>query len=159
MIKYLLFIDGSADPRSKIAFGSFLLIPEGLSFSTKLQVESKFFNNSSSSKVELETLLYILKRLENKSIGLTVYSDSNLILNLMRRRKRLEQMDFRSKSNRRLNYHLLYREFYTLMDHLDCKFIKVKGHSKATLKDEIDDFFSLVDRASRKALRSYLKSN
>jgi len=39
-------------------------------------------------------------------------------------------------------------------------FIKVKGHKKSSLKDEIDTIFNLVDKASRRALRmniTYLK--
>ena len=39
---------------------------------------------------------------------------------------------------------------------LNLVFIKVKGHKKSGLKDEIDNIFNLVDKASRKALREYI---
>jgi hypothetical protein len=40
-----------------------------------------------------------------------------------------------------------------MVDILDCEFIKVKGHKKTSVKDEIDEVFTLVDRATRKTLR------
>ncbi len=46
-----------------------------------------------------------------------------------------------------------YREFFRKLDIFDCEFIKIKGHKKASLKNEIDEVFTLVDRATRKALR------
>jgi hypothetical protein len=36
---------------------------------------------------------------------------------------------------------------------LDCEFIKVHGHQASNQKDLIDRLFTIVDRASRKALR------
>jgi len=35
----------------------------------------------------------------------------------------------------------------------DCRFIKVRGHKRSIQKDDIDQIFSIVDRASRNALR------
>ncbi|MCT7910514.1 hypothetical protein N5912_01585 [Arcobacter lacus] len=36
---------------------------------------------------------------------------------------------------------------------MDIDFIKIKGHKKNSLKDELDTIFNLVDKASRSALR------
>jgi len=36
---------------------------------------------------------------------------------------------------------------------LDCEFIKVQGHKKSSIKNNIDDIFTLVDQATRNALR------
>jgi len=47
----------------------------------------------------------------------------------------------------------LYKEFYLLIDKFNCDFIKVTGHLASTEKNEIDKIFTLVDRASRNALR------
>ena len=41
-----------------------------------------------------------------------------------------------------------------IFDQLDYEFIKVKGHKKSNQKDDIDRLFTMVDRASRDALRS-----
>ena len=58
-----------------------------------------------------------------------------------------------------LNFSLLIYLNFNLIDHLECNFIKVKGHKRSHQKTEIDQYFSLVDKASRKALRQYLKPN
>jgi hypothetical protein len=40
-----------------------------------------------------------------------------------------------------------------MTDLYDCDFIKVKGHKKMEDKDVVDRYFTLVDKASREALR------
>ena len=72
----------------------------------------------------------------------------------MRRRERLEQNNYRSKKNRRLNNYKLYQEFYRLTDQLNCDFVKVCGHKVSNQKNLIDNLFTLVDRSSRNALRA-----
>ena len=52
-----------------------------------------------------------------------------------------------------MNNHILYKEFFIKLDSLNISFIKVKGHKKTSLKDDIDNIFNLVDKASRNALR------
>ena len=52
-----------------------------------------------------------------------------------------------------MNNHELYKDFFEKTDELNLIFIKVKGHKKNSLKDEIDTIFNLVDKASRNALR------
>jgi hypothetical protein len=52
-----------------------------------------------------------------------------------------------------INNQELYKEFFEKIDKLNIIFIKVKGHKKNSLKDEIDNIFNLVDKASRNALR------
>ena len=83
-----------------------------------------------------------------------MYTDCQNILNLELRREYLELNNYFSKNNKRLNNYLLYQEFYKLVDTLDCTFIKVKGHKRKKEKNDIDNIFSLVDKASRRALRS-----
>ncbi len=61
-----------------------------------------------------------------------------------------------SRSNKRIINHELYKEFYKITDLLDCEFVKVKGHKRQETKDEIDKIFTLVDKASRNALREAL---
>jgi hypothetical protein len=69
------------------------------------------------------------------------------------RRNRLENDDYISKSGRQINNHELYREFFKLTDQINCEFIKIKGHNKTSLKENIDWLFTIVDRASRNAVR------
>jgi len=82
-----------------------------------------------------------------------VYTDSQNIMGLQERRDGFEQNDYRSKKNKRLNHYELYQEFYRMIDQLDCELVKVRGHQVSNQKDDIDRLFTLVDRASRNALR------
>ena len=126
---------------------------ERLSDELMAQVKVKLFTQTSSTKLELQTLLWALSEIPVSVCKLFVYTDSQNIVGLPARRERLEQRDYRSNKNVRLGNSELYREFYRLTMPLDYELVKMKGHRRASQKDEIDRLFSLVDQASRKALR------
>jgi len=151
-----LFTDGSVDSQSNIGYGAYLVVSEnGLSLDTlRSRVKVRRFENSSSAKLELQTLLWALSDIQNLGGRVIVYTDSQNIMGLPGRRDRLEQNDYRSKKNRRLSHYELYQEFYRLIDQLDFEFVKVRGHRVSNQKDDIDRLFTLVDKASRNALRS-----
>lgn len=155
MDKLLLFTDGSVDPKLKVGYGAYLAIDENdLSIDSKESlVKVKSFDDTSSTKLELQTLIWALTEIQGAARSVVVYTDSQNIIGLPRRRKSLEQNDFYSAKNKRLSNHELYRAFYNLMDQLDCELIKVEGHLSYIQKDNIDKLFTLVDRASRKALK------
>jgi ribonuclease HI len=156
MDELMLFTDGSVNPRSKIGHGAYLSVAElGLSSAVlRAQVKVKRFENTSSTKLELQTLLWALSDVQPEGRKLIVYTDSQNIMGLQRRRDQLEKNDYRSKNNKRLNNYDLYQEFFRITDQLDCELVTVHGHRKSNQKDEIDKLFTLVDRASRKALRT-----
>ena len=82
-----------------------------------------------------------------------MYTDSQNIMGLQGRRDRFERNDYHSKKNKRLNNYELYQEFYRMTDQLDCELVKVRGHQASNQKGYTDRLFTLVDRASRNALR------
>jgi ribonuclease HI len=151
----ILFTDGSVNTRLHIGYGAYLAVPGPGRWSDELmaQVKVKLFTQTSSTKLELQTLLWALSEIPVSVCKLLVYTDSQNIVGLPARRERLEQRDYRSNKNVRLGSSELYREFYRLTDLLDCELVKVSGHRSVKQKDEIDRLFSLVDQASRKALR------
>ena len=155
MDELMLFTDGSVNAHSKIGYGAYLAVSErGLSLdSLRLRVKVRRFEHTSSTKLELQTLLWALGDIQALRSRVIVYTDSQNIIGLQGRRDRLEQNDYRSKKNRRLNNYKLYQEFYRMSDQLDCVFVKVRGHLVSNQKDDIDRLFTLVDRASRNALR------
>jgi ribonuclease HI len=155
MNNILLFIDGSVDVQSKTGFGAWLVVSEPIPSpeSLKKQVKVKRFEQTSSTKLELQTLLWALNDIPVSTNKLIVYTDSQNIMGLHRRRERFEKNDYYSKNNRRISNHDLYREFFRITDMLDCEFVKVQGHQPTKQKDEIHRLFTLVDRASRIALR------
>jgi ribonuclease HI len=113
----------------------------------------KRFENTSSTKLEIQTVLWALSEVGEIEGKITLYTDSQNIIGLPGRRERLEKSDFYSKQNRRITNWELYKDFYRLTDELNIEIVKVSGHKRTSTKDNIDRLFTIVDRASRKALR------
>lgn len=151
----MLFTDGSVNTKSKIGYGAYLQVSEPVLLldSLKSQVKIKRFENTSSTKLELQILLWSLNEIKETTDKVVVYTDSQNIISLPARRERFEQNDYRSKKNVRLKNYELYMEFFRITDKLNCEFIKVSGHQTSNRKNDIDKIFTLVDRASRIALR------
>lgn len=120
---------------------------------SKDKIKTKRFENTSSSKLELEALLWAFSEFNGANYKIFVYTDCQNIIGLKTRRERFEKNDYLSRTNKRIKNHELYKAFYKITDLLDCEFVKVKGHKKKETKDEIDKIFTLVDKASRNALR------
>ena len=155
MKKIKLFIDSSLNPQSKIGFGSYLFLDEeNISFEEmKKNIKIKRFEDTSSTKLELQTFLWSLEEIIDKNVVIEVYTDCQNIVGLKDRREKLEKNDFHSSSRKLMSNHELYKEFFEKTDKLNIILTKVKGHKKNSLKDEIDTIFNLVDKASRNALR------
>jgi ribonuclease HI len=155
MVDLMLFTDGSVNTQSNIGYGAYLAVSErGLSLdSLRTRLKVKRFEPTSSTKLELQTLLWALSDIQALGIKVIVYTDSQNIMGLPGRRVWFEQNDYRSKNNKRLNNYELYQEFFRMTDRLDFEFVKVAGHQVSKQKDDIDRLFTLVDRASRNALR------
>jgi len=90
-----------------------------------------------------------------KTMRVVVYSDPQNILGLLARRSGLEDREYFSRNGKQLNNTELYQQFFKAMDLCDCQIIKVDGHKARHSKNEIDHLFSLVDKASRFALREF----
>jgi ribonuclease HI len=150
-----IFTDGSVNTRSRIGYGAYLSILErGLSLDSLMScVQVKKFDNTSSTKLELQTLLWALSDVQALGKRVIIYTDSQNIARLRGRRDHFEKNGYRSKKNRHLINYELYQEFFRVTDPLDCEFIKMRGHTVSHQKDEMDAIFTLVDRASRNALR------
>ncbi len=155
MPELLLFTDGSVNTKSNIGYGAYLIVSDSnLSLDElRTQVKVRRFEQTSSTKLELQTLLWAIKDIQTSGCKVIIYTDSQNIIGLPQRRERLEQNDYRSNKGNRLNNFELYQDFYQLIDQLDCQLIKVHGHQPVKQKNAIDLLFTLVDRASRKALR------
>ncbi len=150
-----LFTDGSVNPQSCIGFGAYLLLNSLELSSAELEkkIKIKKFENTSSTKLELETLLWALDEVSMKNFKITVYTDCQNIIGLEARRDGFEAKNYMTSKAKLIKNHELYKDFFERLDILDCEFIKVKGHKKTSVKNEIDEIFTLVDRASRNALR------
>jgi ribonuclease HI len=155
MKEILLFTDGSVNTKSKIGFGAYLAVFDSeLSLDDlRTMVKVRRFENTSSTKLELQTLLWALNEIKSFGKNVKVYTDSQNILTLSGRRSMFEQNDYKTNNSRNISNHELYKAFYILTDQMNCEFVKVHGHMASHQKENIDMLFTLVDRASRKALR------
>ncbi|QKF73520.1 ribonuclease H family protein [Aliarcobacter faecis] len=164
MEKIELFTDSSVNPQNKIGFATFLQKNDKkISLDIlKSSIKIKKFENTSSTKLELQSFLWALEELEKEKKDISnflieVYTDCQNIISLQNRKERLENNNYHSKNGKLINNYDLYKEFFDKTDKLNITFIKVKGHKKTALKNEIDNIFNLVDKASRSALRVYFK--
>jgi len=148
-----LFCDGSVNPQKKIGFGAYFIYDDKL---INQDIKIKKFEDTSSTKLELEVLLWALNEFKFGKEEIIIYTDCQNILGLEKRREKLESNNYKTSTGKIVKNHELYKNFYKITDILNCTFEKVKGHKKASIKDEIDKLFNLVDKASRKALREYL---
>ena len=172
MTRYALFTDVSLNPTLKLGFGAYLVIPSSfLEISLERIIRSAFaeqirlrrFEVTSSTKLEVQTLLWALEDFQKEVSGsrfgtLDVYSDSQCVTGLLRRRSQLEMNGFcNSGKNRLLKNACLYRKFYKFHDTLGFEVIKVAGHARSCSHDSIHRVLSFVDKEARKALKLCMK--
>jgi ribonuclease HI len=157
----LLFTDGSVDVKSGIGYGAFLALQENDIFldDLKNEVRIRRFENTSSVRLELETLLWALSEISGAECKIVIYTDSQNIVSLPGRRKKLEENNYYSKKCRIIGNHELYREFFKVTDLLNYELIKAKGHQPTRQKNQIHRLFALVDKASRNALRNEISKS
>ncbi|MGD0585820.1 MAG: RNase H family protein [Oryzomonas sp.] len=164
---FALFTDVSLNPQRKLGVGGFLLIP--MSFleaephnimldEVSARLEIKRFAETSSTTLEVQTVLWALEHSREKLTGqacgdLRIYTDSQCVAGLLGRRSGLERNNFIAKrSGRSLSNAPLYRAFYAAHGQLGFQVIKVTGHSRTCSHDTIQRTFSHVDQEVRRAL-------
>lgn len=150
-----LFIDGSVDPKSRVGFGAYLLNEEidSIVDDSSESIKIRAFNNTSSTRLELEVLIWALGEVIYNE--LSIYTDSQNIIKLLQRRDKIEENDYGTNSGVLLGNHLLYKTFFQRFDSMSLEFFKVRGHSPKSQRSGIESIFGLVDRASRRALREH----
>lgn len=143
--RYLhLFTDGSVNPGSGIGYGAYLAVQgKVLNYSEVIitDIQIKQFSSTSSTKLEIQTLIWALYSIRQIPCKIIIYTDSQNIIGLWARRERLEKSNYLSKGNKPITNRALYKEFFRLTDELTCEFKKMKGHRPTRLKDEAGRFF------------------
>lgn len=159
MKELMLFTDGSVNVQSRVGYGAYLIVADrGITLELlQTQVQVRRFEDTSSTKLELQTLLWALSEIQAPVKEVIVYTDSQNTIGLIDRRGRLEKSNYFAKNNKRLKHYELYQAFYRIIDQLNCEWVKVHGHRSSSERDETDRLFSLVDKASRSALRNAKK--
>lgn len=166
-----LFTDVSMNPELKLGVGAYVAVPASFlqaSFRTieRSEVAGRLkvrrFEDTSSTKLEVQTVLWALEEYRKDSKvtepgKLSLYSDSQCVSGLLKRRPGLSAGDFLSKrTDRPLRNAPLYRAFYEFYDELGFEVIKVEGHSGSRRCDTEHRIFSFVDKEVRKALKLWM---
>jgi len=171
MNSFALFTDVSVNPQRKLGIGGYLLLPvpflerephdiEQCDVAARIKIQR--FEETSSTRLEVQTVLWALDDVRGELTGsapgsLRIYTDSQCVAGLVRRRAALTDSDFIAKrSGRPLTNATLYHEFYAAYDQLGFQLIKVSGHSRASSHDTVHRIFSYVDREVRKELTRWL---
>ena len=92
MKKIKLFTDSSVNPQLKIGFAAFLKVTdEKVSLEEiKKDIKIKRFENTSSTKLELQTFLWAIEEINlNTSFLIEVYTDCQNIIGLPNRKEKL----------------------------------------------------------------------
>ena len=128
MQKIKLFTDSCLDPYNKMGFGVYLILNDENKSLKELKehIKIKRFENTSSTKLELQTLLWALDEIADNNISIEIYTDCQDIIGLENKRKKLEKNHFYSTSGKLMKNHDLYKDFYLKLDELSLSFIKVK---------------------------------
>lgn len=154
-----LFTDGSVNPQQRVGFGAFLTFSTDLEFENVNElrglIKIKRFENTSSTVLELQTLLWAVSEISKSEI--VSYTDSQNILSLISRKERLIKNSFVSRGGKLVQNHLLYKEFFKSIEGRNIVFNQVSGHVPSGRRHGVNEIFALVDRASRDALRAGLK--
>jgi ribonuclease HI len=166
-----LFTDVSLNPKLKLGVGAYLMVPAPFLDLSPQSIERpeiagrlmiRRFERTSSTSLEVQTVLWALKDYRNGLKGpgpgeIQVYSDSQCVAGLLKRRPGLETDGLPGQStNRPLKNISLYRKFYEFYDEMDFEVIKVAGHSRSCSHNTIHRIFSMVDKEVRKALKRWL---
>jgi len=167
-----LFTDVSLNSGFKLGVGAYLAVPiailgvsPGSSEISELsgQLVMKIFQGTSSTALEVQTVLWALEDYRNglrdsKAGRTRIYSDSQCIEGLLRRRRELEAHGFLGKrTGHEIKNADLYRRFYELHDTLGFEIIKAAGHTRSITHDTVHRIFSEVDRKVRKTLRLMMR--
>ena len=129
MKKIKLFTDSSVNPQLKIGFAAFLKVTdEKVSLEEiKKEIKIKRFENTSSTKLELQTFLWAIEEINlNTSFLIEVYTDCQNIIGLPNRKEKIQSLNYHSSSGKLLNNSELYKDFFKLLEKYNCEFIKVK---------------------------------
>jgi ribonuclease HI len=168
MNSYAIFTDVSVNTKLKVGVGVCLIVPKSLTEASLNDIRkdnivkhlvTQKFTETSSTKLEVQTILWALeifqKEFKKASLDqLYIFTDSQCVAGLLKRRGKLESNDFLSKKTGDLLKNAsLYQKFYKLYDDMNFEVIKVTGHSKPNTHDTVHRIFSFVDKAARKGVK------
>jgi ribonuclease HI len=145
-----IITDGSASPKSGFgAWAAYIVTPtEEIILK---DTEPNVTQHTMELKAVIESLKYIQSTFQNVS-ALEIYSDSDYVLGLLRRRERLENKNYQTKKGKEIKNRSLIIQFYEFLDRFDVRMLRVEGHARKG-QSKITDYHREVDKLSRKLVR------
>lgn len=171
MGSHALFTDVSVNPQCRLGVGVCLLLPVQFLGTACDDIDraelsgncfSRRFTDTSSTLLELQTVMWGLSLYKDRVAkplrgDLQLYTDSQCVAGLSRRRESLESKRYHSlKTGLPLANASLYRDFFVISDELGFEVVKIAGHSRASTHDSLKRIFSVVDRYARRELGLWL---
>lgn len=155
MDRIAVFTDGSYDPDSLKGSWAGIVLWDG-----NRETLTGLKDNTSQHEMELlaisEALQFIWKHI-NPINEIVVYTDSEYVKNLEKRRERLERNQFITKKGNVVKNSQLIQHFFTQMDELPLEIIRTPSHQKRGLS-EVSDYNREVDKLARKILRKEIRN-
>lgn len=167
----LIFTDAATSAKSEIAIGAILLLENGLvnqyanysdeELYTRIseRVIYRKYSSRKSTASEIKTVIDALQLLEENpatDLKVEIYTDCQSLCDLLTRRKeKLEQNNFITRSGKVHPNAELYKELFVMSNKFCISVFKIKGHTsmhhRLTLPEKI---FAIIDKLSRKELRT-----
>lgn len=145
-----VYTDGSYHPQKDVGTWASKIIGD----SEKLISGIK--NGTSQHEMELLAVinsLDYLNKFYDYPVHIKIYTDSEYVLKLLSRKKRLQSNNFQTKAGKPIRNLEIIKKFYEMEKNLhDITIIKVAGHQKQGVSNKSDQN-RLVDKLSRKMLR------
>ena len=113
---------------------------------------SEGYRKTTNNRMELMAVIAGLEALKKKNQSITIYSDSQYVVGLLRRREALLSSNYRTKKHKVVRNQDLVRELLDYMNLPNMRFIKIKAHQK--LADIESQLNREVDILSRKNMRN-----
>ena len=145
-----IFTDGSCHTKYKSGGWASIVIRG----SNRIVLEGRTLNTT-HQRMELTAVLEALKYIERDGMiqhEITIYSDSQYVVDLLKRKEGITLADYRTKKFKPIRNADLVKELISFMGLPNIRFIKIKSHQR--LSDEESILNREVDVLSRKNMRS-----
>ena len=151
-----VFTDGSYEPQ--IAYGAWAAL---IVYNGKEKMLSSTSEQSSQHKMELQAVIQSLEYIiEHYGIEtpIKLYTDSEYVENLLKRKEKLLKNDFITKKGSNIKHTADIKQFYHLEEKLNITITRVPSHQKKGVS-RVSDHNRRVDKLARKLVKQKRKGN
>ena len=144
-----VFTDGSCNTQYSIGGWSAIIISRDKKIDLH-GTECNTTNQRMELTAVLEALKYLIKNVNFNKYQIHIYTDSEYIVNLRKRKEKLIQKDYLTNKGVLIRNADLVQMLYSYIEKYPVQFSKIKGHQKVTDKP---DYNREADKLSRKLVR------